>query len=378
MHKLRLLIVVLALIAVGVSAQEAALPRTETLFLTFVPNVQFAPIYTALEQGYFRTAGFDVQIEYGDEPVGVDLIAAGQRNFGTISGEQVLAARARDRDVVMVYQWFHDYPVGIVYSPASGIRTVRDLAGRVVGIPGRFGATYSGLIALLTANGMTEADIRLEEIGFNAPEVFCTGRVEASVVYLNNEPLQIANRVAAGDCGAVQSIAVFPVAEQVSLVSNGLVTSQRLLDTDPESVAAFVSAFDAGLRDVIHNPALGYLNSGPYVETLPLSDDLRAALEDAAVDAAEFQAANPNATREDHQERRAALRARLGEQFSDAELLQFDVLLASIDLWDADALGLMDEAAWEATQETLIAMGFISAPLDVTQAFTNRLVNSTE
>ncbi|MCS7071760.1 MAG: ABC transporter substrate-binding protein, partial [Anaerolinea sp.] len=326
MHKLRLLIVVLALIAVGVSAQEAALPRTETLFLTFVPNVQFAPIYTALEQGYFRTAGFDVQIEYGDEPVGVDLIAAGQRNFGTISGEQVLAARARDRDVVMVYQWFHDYPVGIVYSPASGIRTVRDLAGRVVGIPGRFGATYSGLIALLTANGMTEADIRLEEIGFNAPEVFCTGRVEASVVYLNNEPLQIANRVAAGDCGAVQSIAVFPVAEQVSLVSNGLVTSQRLLDTDPESVAAFVSAFDAGLRDVIHNPALGYLNSGPYVETLPLSDDLRAALEDAAVDAAEFQAANPNATREDHQERRAALRARLGEQFSDAELLQFDVL----------------------------------------------------
>ncbi len=378
MRKLCLFIMSLMLIPVGASAQDSAAPHSETLFLTFVPNVQFAPIYTALERGYFRAAGFDVQIEYGDEPIGVDLIAAGQRHFGTISGEQVLAARARGRDVVMVYQWFHDYPVGIVYAPESGIRSVQDLAGRAVGIPGRFGATYSGLIALLAANGMTEADLRLEEIGFNAPEVFCTGRVEAAVVYLNNEPLQIANRTAAGDCGDIRSSAVFPVAGQVSLVSNGLVTGQRLLDENPEYIAAFVNAFDAGLRDVIRNPALGYLSSVTYVETLPMSDDLRAALEDAAADAAEFEAANPDAGREDYRAYRAALRARLGEQFSNVELLQFDVLLASIDLWDADVLGLMDETAWEATQETLIAMGFVRTPLDVTSAFTNRFINLPE
>lgn len=375
MKVLRLLtIAALLLMAVAGAAQEAAPAADETLFLTFVPNVQFSPVYTTIERGYFADAGFNIQIEHGDEPVGVDLIAAGQRNFGMISGEQVIAARGQGRDVLMIYQWFHDFPVGIVYSPESGITSAADLAGRTVGIPGRFGASYSGLIALLAANGMTEADIQLEEIGFNAPEVFCLGRIEASVVYANNEPLQIANRIAAGDCGDRQSIELLPVAAQVALVSNGLVTSRALLESDPERIAAFVDAFDAGLRDAVRNPAYAYLSSAPYVETLPLSDDLRQALEAAAAASWEFQAQNPDATREDYQAQREALRAELGERFTADELLQFDVLLASIALWDAETLGLMEADAWEATQETLITMGFVETPLDLSLAFTNQFI----
>lgn len=379
MKVLRLLtIAALLLMAVAGAAQEAAPAVDETLFLTFVPNVQFSPVYAAIERGYFADAGFNIQIEHGDEPVGVDLIAAGQRNFGMISGEQVIAARGQGRDVLMVYQWFHDFPVGIVYSPESGITSVADLAGRKIGIPGRFGASYSGLIALLAANGMTEADIQLEEIGFNAPEVFCLGRIEASVVYANNEPLQIANRIAAGDCGDRQSIELLPVSVEVALVSNGLVTSRELLESDPERIAAFVDAFDAGLRDAVRNPAYAYLSSAPYVETLPLSDDLRQALEEAAAASWEFQTQNPDATREDYQARREALRAELGEQFTADELLQLDVLLASIALWDAETLGLMEADAWEATQETLITMGFVETPLDLSLAFTNQFIRMND
>lgn len=375
MKVLRLLtIAALLLMAVPAAAQDTAPAEDETLFLTFVPNVQFSPIYTTIERGYFADAGFNIQIEHGDEPIGVDLIAAGQRNFGMISGEQVIAARGQGRDVLMVYQWFHDFPVGIVYSPESGITSVADLAGRTVGIPGRFGASYSGLIALLAANGMTEADIQLEEIGFNAPEVFCLGRIDASVVYANNEPLQIANRIAAGDCADRQSVELLPVAAAVALVSNGLVTSRELLESDPERIAAFVDAFDAGLRDAVRNPAYAYLSSAPYVETLPLSDALRQTLEEAAAASWEFQAQNPYATREDYQARREALRAELGEQFTADELLQFDVLLASITLWDAETLGLTEAEAWEATQETLITMGFVETPLDLSLAFTNQFI----
>ena len=53
-------------------------------------------------------------MQYGDEPDGVDLIAADQLQFGFISGEQVIQARAKDRPVVFVYEWFQKYPVGIV------------------------------------------------------------------------------------------------------------------------------------------------------------------------------------------------------------------------------------------------------------------------
>lgn len=357
------------------TAQEA---RELTFFMTFVPNVQFAPVYVALEKGYFEQRGdvgdppLNVVIEHGDEPLGVDLIAAGELQFGLISGEQLLSARSAGRPVVFVHEWFQEYPVGVVVPEGSDIESVPDLARRRVGIPGRFGASYSGLTALLTANGLTEADINLEEIGFNAPEVICVGGVEASVVYINNEPLQIANRAAAGDCGDVTGVRVFPAAQAVDLVSNGIITNEATIAEDPRLVRDVVHAFDSGLRDVIQNPAEAYLISAGYVDGLPLDDALRAALEAAAADQETWLAENATASREAVADRRAGLLTDLQTQFSGDSLTQFEVLLTSIALWDADRLGFSELASWEQTQAVLLQMGFMEAPLDdLNSAFTN-------
>jgi NitT/TauT family transport system substrate-binding protein len=369
------LTLLLLLIAGGAASAQDEL-SDQTFFMTFIPNIQFSPVYAALEKGYFADAGINLTIEHGDEPVGVDLIAAGQRQFGIISGEQVLAARANGRPVVMVYEWFQQYPVGIAYPVDSGIETVADLAGRNVGIPGRFGASYTGLIALLAANDMTESDIDLEEIGFNAPEVVCVGGVEATVVYLNNEPLQINNRAAAGDCGDITGVDVFTIAPVANMVSNGIVTNEETIASDPDLVSAMVSAFDAGLRDSINNPAEAYLLSAAYVENLPMTDDLEAALTTAAEEQAAFLEENPEADRETIATQRADLFASLSEQFDADTLLQFEVLLTTIDLWEADQLGLSDTVDWETTQTTLITMGYLAEEQDVTVAFTNDFLPS--
>lgn len=358
------------MLAVGtVSAQPE--PVDQTFFMTFVPNVQFSPVYVALEKGYFADHGINLTIEHGDEPIGVDLIAAGQRQFGLVSGEQVLAARAQGRPVVMVYQWFQEYAVGIVYPEGSGITSVADLAGRNVGIPGRFGASYTGLTALLAANDMTESDIELEEIGFNAPEVVCVGGVEAAVVYINNEPLQINNRAAEGDCGDITGVEFLRVADAVNLVSNGLITNEDTIANDPELVQSMVTAFDAGLRDAINNPAEAYLLSASYIEGLPLPEELEATLTEAAAEQQAFLDENPDADREIIGEQRANLLASLQESFDADTLVQFQILLNTIELWDADQLGYTDESNWVATQDTLIAMGYIAEAQDVTPAFTN-------
>lgn len=368
------IVALMVLVTLRVSAQPLSAQETtvdQTLFMTFVPNIQFAPVYVALEKGYFADNGIQLTVEHADEPIGVDLIAAGQRQFGLISGEQVLAARAQGRPVVMVYQWFQQYPVGIVYPADSGITSVEDLRGRNVGIPGRFGASYTGLIALLAANDMTESDIDLEEIGYNAPEVVCVGGVEASVVYVNNEPLQINHRAAAGDCGDITSVDVLSVAEVANMVSNGLVTNEATIADNPDLVRHMVSAFDQGLRDAINNPAEAYLLSLPHVETLAITDALRDALTAAADEQTAFLAENPDADRETIAQRRADLLASLQEGFDPDLLLQFEVLLKTIELWDADEPGLGDAELWEATQNTLITMGYLTDAQDVALAYTN-------
>ncbi len=54
--------------------------------------------------------------------------------------------------------------------------------------------------------------------------------------------------------------------------------------------------------------------------------------------------------------------------------VQKEVLARSMELWKADHIGLSDLKAWENMQTTLLQMGLLAAPLDLSKAFTNEFV----
>jgi len=369
------ILVLILMVLIGVlGAQAQSAPRDLTFFLTYVPNIQFAPIYVALEKGYFADAGLNITLQSGDEPDGINLIAANQLQFGVASGEQIIAARAQGRPVKFVYGWYQKYPIGVLVTNESGFKTPADLKGKPIGIPGLFGASYTGVIALLSANNLTEKDVQLQTIGYNAPQVVCVGAVQAAVVYVNNEPLQIQDSIDKHDCGSVTGITVFPVSSAADMVSNGIITNEGTLTNDPDLVAAVVKAFDQGLRDTINNPAEAYLLSAKYIDGLPLPDTLKAALQQASSDQVDFLKTSP--TRAAINQSRADLLSKLSGQFDGTTLLQMQVLMTSIDLWDADQLGYSDPASWQTTEDTLTKMGLLTAPIDLGAAYTNQFVPS--
>jgi NitT/TauT family transport system substrate-binding protein len=371
--KITLLIVLTALLVSVPSAQDL---DDETLLMTFIPNIQFAPMYMAIGGGYFADAGLNVSLEYLNEPDVIDLVAADRNQFGVVSGEQVILAAASDRPITYVYEWFQQYPIGVVYSDKRDIESAADLAGLTVGIPGRFGASYSGFTTLIEAADLTESDVQLEEIGFAAPDVFCVGRVDASVIYVNNEPLQIRNRAQAGDCGAVEDVNVLSVGDLVDLVSNGIITNQTTLENEPERVRALVTGFDAGLQMTINNPARAYLVSADFVEGLPLDDTLRAELESLADQQDEFLLTEP--TRSEIAESRRVQYDLLAESIDADTLIQFEVLLASIELWDAERLGFSDLDSWTNMQATLQSLDLLETTLDLDALYTNVFVPETD
>ena len=367
-----LFIVLLCLFSVA--ADDAS---DESILLTFIPNVQFSPFYVGIDSGHFAEAGFNVTLEHLQEPDVLDLVALGQANFGIVSGEQVILARAQGRDVVYVFEWFQRYPVGLVYSSAKDLSDLGDLSGMTVGIPGRFGASYSGLTTLLHSAGLSEADIEVAEIGFNAPEVFCLGAIDAAIVYVNNEPLQIRQRARAGECGDVADVDVVTVASQVDLVSNGMIVSRALLTEAPSAVRRMAGALGAALREAIDNPAGAYLASLNHVDDLPQSADFVAELQAASERQQAFLAGDPD--------RAAIARSRqdladaLSAQFEADLLTQFSVLLNTIELWEAERLGYSDLASWEAMRETLDLMGDLGGELgDLADAFTNEFLSGSD
>src|ERR1044072_1145500 len=96
----------LVLITLGMtlvlSACSSIQPATATNELTkirlpmgYIPNIQFAPFYVAIQKGYFRDAGMEIDFDYKFETEGVKLVGSGELPFALVSGEQVLLARAQ-------------------------------------------------------------------------------------------------------------------------------------------------------------------------------------------------------------------------------------------------------------------------------------------
>ena len=286
----------------------------------YIPNVQFAPFYVGIENGYFREAGIELELDQSFETDGVKLVGAGELPFSLVSGEQVLLARAQGLPVVYVMAWWQDYPVAVAAPADSGIRTPQDLAGRRIGIPGLFGASYVGYRALLHAAGLPENAATLDSIGFNQVEALAVGQEEAVVVYANNEPLQLEARGL--------PVNVIRVADYVQLASNGLLSSEATLRDRPALVRAMVRATLRGVEQAIADPQAAFEICKKYVEGL-------AALSPADQDT------------------------------------QRAVLAATIEFWRSDRPGYSDPAAWENMHALLLQMGLLADPLDVQQAFTN-------
>lgn len=297
-------------------------PATETIRLPmgYIPNVQYAPFYVAIERGYFAEAGIEIEFDYSFETDGLALVGAGELPFAVVSAEQVLLARAQEIPVVYVTAWYQDFPVAVVAHAESGIETPADLVGRRVGLPGLFGANYVGLRAMLSAAGVAEEDLTLDSIGFNQVAALAAGQEDAVVGYSTNEPIQLR---AQG-----YEVSVLPVADYVKLAANGLIASEIVISEDPQLVAGFVEAFLRGLADTLADPDAAYEISKLYVDTLAEAD----------------------------------------------EAVQKEVLAASLDFWRAERLGFSQPAAWENMQSVLLEMGLLAEPLDLDAAYTNQFV----
>lgn len=321
----RLSIVVLAvvLVACGSPATDNAAESETvslTLALSYIPDIQFAPFYVAAERGYFADEGIDITFETVFENESIPLVGAGELRYAVASAEQVLLARAQGLPVVYVAKWWQDYPVAVAVKTDSGIASPADLAGREIGLPGLYGASYIGLRALMATAGLSESDVTLTAIDFTQVPSLANDTVEAVVVYANNEPLQLESQG--------YDVTVLRVADYANLASNGLVTSEAEIAEHPDVVAAMIRAMLRGLADTIADPDAAYEISLGYVETLASAD----------------------------------------------ETLQKQVLAASIAMWQSDTPGLSDPAAWANTQDVLLMMGLLNEPLELDAVYTNAFI----
>lgn len=302
--------------------------RTVTLAMSYIPNVQFAPYYVAAANGYYAEAGLDVQFDYNFENDVVARVAAwpdGDVAFATASGTSTLLARQQGLPVQTVMTLYQEFPIVFFGKAGVGLSSAADLAGKTVGIPGRFGESLYGLLATLDAAGLSESDLTVQEIGFTQAQAVLEDNVPVAMGYAMNEPVLLRQQGV--------EVEVLRVADIYNLAANGIIASEELIANDPELVRSFVTASLRGLQATLDDPDAAFELSLQFIPE-----------------------------------------ANLG----DVEL-QRQVLLESLPYWSSDlttanGLGYTDAALWTSSEEFMRAAGLLSAPVDVNAAFTNDFI----
>ncbi len=259
-----------ALIGCGSAAGNQT--KSVTIGLTYVPNIQFAPFYVADSLGYYKDAGLKVTFHHhaaSEDEFGA--IVSGNEDMILASGDEVLQAQGKGVPIVYLAEVFTQYPVALIVPSDSSIKSVADLKGHSVGVPGAYGATYIGLLAMLKQAGLTEKDVNIQSIGYTQISALMGHKVDAVMGYVNNEPIQFKK--------AGFDVRTIPVGDAQPLISNGLGALQKEIDANPDVIKAVIAATLKGVDFVTTHPDEAVKLSANYVPDLKDSKNAADALE---------------------------------------------------------------------------------------------------
>lgn len=317
-----LLVATLAVVA-GCSASPQPAPATVKIAMGYIPNVQFAPMYVAIEKGYFAAENLTVALDYGWETDIVSLVGAGELQFAIASGEQIILARSRGLPVVYVFDWYNRFPVSVVSLADKGITKPQDLVGKTVGIPATFGSSYIGWRALLYKAGIPEEQVSLQTIGYTQVAALTSNQVDAALCFYMNEPVQLTQ--------AGFKLNQILVADYADLPAPGIITNDDTIKSRPDLVQRVVRAFWRGLKYTLEHP-----------------DEAFASAEKAV------------------------------PEIANSRETQRAVLAASTELWRTNEVGFSSESAWRDSVQFMLEAGLIDKEVSVEALFTNRFVPTEE
>jgi NitT/TauT family transport system substrate-binding protein len=168
MHLFQRIALAAGVAAAGLASAPAFAQTKLDFILNWVPGGDHAPYYYAKKMGWYKDAGIDLNLEPGKgSAVAVQKVAAGANPIGLADMPNALTLRGKGADTVGVFNVYANSPQGLYWLKSSGIKTVKDLAGKKIGNPAGDGARTI-FPALAKANGMDASSVTWVNIDANS------------------------------------------------------------------------------------------------------------------------------------------------------------------------------------------------------------------
>lgn len=212
------------------------------LQLEWKHQFEFAGFYAAIEKGYYKDVGLDVEIKEFENNLNiVKEVLNGNATFG-ISSSALILESLNKKPVVLIASYFKQNALALVSKPE--IKTPADLKNKNI-MALQWELEHTSLGAMLKDFGINKKNYNLIEHNFNIDK-FVSGEVDAMSIFITSQLFEL-------DRLGIKYNVLNPSNYGIFSYDMELFTSQKNIDLNPKKVKDFVLATNKGWEYAFKN-----------------------------------------------------------------------------------------------------------------------------
>lgn len=214
------------------------------LQLRWVKQFQFAGYYAALEQGFYKDAGFNVTIVEGGVKLNtVNEVINGKAHYG-VTNSELLLEYLEGKPVVVLAAIFQHSPHVFLTRTETGITNPQDFIGKVVKMSKSNRDVE--LHTMLYNEGVSLEQLHITEKQAT-PKDYFDPKIDVVAAYITDQSYYFEKE-------NVEYSVISPMKYGVDFYGDSLFTSNEQIDRDPQRVYDFVQASLRGWKYAMDNP----------------------------------------------------------------------------------------------------------------------------
>ncbi|HVJ45576.1 MAG TPA: ABC transporter substrate-binding protein [Luteolibacter sp.] len=213
-----------------------------SLQLKWTHQFQFAGYYAAVEKGFYRDAGLDVEIrEALPEQDTAREVTKGAADFG-VGTSNLILLRSQGEPVVVLGVIYQHSPFVLISTAASGIRDIHELSQKKVMME----LDAAELLGYFKHEGIDVSKVDVVPHSFRLDDLL-ENKVQGMACYSTDQPFFLKQR-------GVDYVTFNPRAGGIDFYGDNLFTTEKQIEENPERVKRFVDASLKGWKYAMEHP----------------------------------------------------------------------------------------------------------------------------